>query len=79
MNTLTITARPNESTVDGLSHHFTRNNIEYSIFRKADCVDVWKTNNQRGSMSVDCFWDGVNNQGRPMAKFLRQALELIEA
>lgn len=79
MTTLIITTEANENTVDGVSYHFERNNISYSVFRKSDCVDVWKTNNQRGSISNDCFWNGVNNQGRPMAKFLKQAMEMIEA
>jgi hypothetical protein len=79
MNTLVITAETNENTIDGVSYHFTKNNIDYSIFRKADCVEVWKTNNQRGSISNDCFWNGVNNQGRQMSKFLKQAMEMIEA
>ena len=76
---LIITTKANENTIDGVSYHFTRNNIDYSIFRKSDCVDVWKTNNQRGSISNDCFWNGVNNQGKQMAKFLKQAMQLIEA
>ena len=75
---LMITTQPNENTVDGVSYHFTRNNIDYSVFRAADCVTVWKTNRQRGSISNDCFWNGLNNQGRPMANFLKQAIQLIE-
>ena len=79
MKALLISTKINEACTGGISYHFSRSNIDYSIFKKADCVEVWKTNNQRGSISNDCFWNGINNQGKPMAKFLTQALEMIAA
>jgi len=79
MNALVITTKEADNTLDGVSYHFTRNNIDYSVFRQASCVAVWKTNRQRGTTTNDCFWGGVNNQGRPMATFLRQVMQMIEA
>ena len=80
MKTLNITAKQTDvNTTNGMSYNFTRSNIDYTIYLKADCVDVWKQNNQRGSLSVDTFWNGVNNQGRPMAQFLKTAVNLIAA
>ncbi len=75
---LNITTTKNENTIDGLSYHFTRNNIDYTLLRNKDCVDVWKNNRQRRSLSNDCFWNGTNNQGRPMPKFMKQVMVLIE-
>ena len=80
MKPLQITAQEAEGTTDGLSYHFTRNNIDYTLLFWDDCVNVWKTNHQRGgTVSNDCFWDGVNNQGRKMSKVLRAAVALIQA
>ncbi len=80
MKTIQITAKETTAnTVNGMSYHFSRSNIDYTIFVKRDCVDVWKQNNQRRSISTDCFWNGVNNQGRPMAQFLKTAMNLIAA
>jgi len=78
MSALVITAeKTTVDTVDGNSYHVTRNKINYTIFVKNDCVDVWKKNTQRGSISNDCFWNGVNNRGQKMAKFLVEVLDLI--
>jgi hypothetical protein len=79
MSALMITTEANEDSTTGLNYLFTRSNIDYTIIMDVDCVQVWKRNNQRGTMSNDCFWNGVNNQGRPMAKFLKQAVEMIAA
>ena len=79
MSTLKIRTEKNENTKDNLSYHFTRSGIDYSVFFKVDCVDVWKTNKIRGTISNDRFWNGINNQGKPMAKFLKMAIELINS
>lgn len=79
MNALMITTEACENTIDGVCYNFTRNAIDYTIFRKDDCVEVWKSNRQRMSTSSDCFWNGVNDKGRPMAKFLQDAMTLIAA
>ena len=80
MKTLQITAEETTAnTVNGMSYSFTRSNIDYTIFIKKDCIDVWKENKQRRSISNDCFWNGVNNQGRPMAKFMQDAVAMIAA
>ena len=79
MANLIITSKKSEvKTIDGNQYMFTRSNIDYTVFIKDDCVDVWKQNNQRGSLSSDCFWNGINNQGKPMAKFLKSAIDTIE-
>jgi len=80
MAALIVTAKKTEvKTVDGNEYNFTRNNIEYALFIKNDCIDIWRKNNLRGTISNDCFWGGINNQGKPMAKFIKAALKLIEA
>ena len=76
---MNITTQKSANTVDGISYHFTRNNIGYTIFKKADRIEVWKVNNQRKSVSNDCFWNGVNNQGKPMAKFLQKFIAFTES
>jgi hypothetical protein len=79
MANLQITTSTNNDTVDGMSYHFSRSNIEYSIFLLEDCIQVFKTNKQRRSSSCDCFWNGINNQGKEMAKFLKEAVDFIKA
>ena len=80
MTVLEITTERNGDTVDGLSYMFTRHAIDYTLFFRDDCVEVWKKNNKRGgAISNDCFWNGVNNRGTKMAKFLNEAVQLIKA
>ena len=79
MSTLEIRAEKNDSTIDGLVYHFSRNRIDYTLFRKEDCIDIYKTNRQQCNTSCDRFWNGVNNRGQKMAKFLKQVIEMIEA
>jgi len=80
MTALEITTKHNEHTVDGLAYMFTRDAIDYTILFKDDCVEVWKKNNKRsGAISNDCFWNGVNNKGAKMAKFLSDFVRLINA
>ena len=79
MKSLIITTEETKDTIDGLIYHFTRSNIDYSLFIKEDCVDVWKINRQRGLRSNDRFWNGFNNQNKEMPAFLRTVLKLISA
>ena len=79
MTALLITTEAAENTIDGLAYNFTRSDIDYTIMIEKDCVTVWKNNNQRGLRSVNCFWNGLDDKGRPMAKFLKQALQMIAA
>lgn len=79
MTALLITTEAAENTIDGLAYNFTRSNIDYTIMIEKDCVTVCKRNNQRGSFNMNCFWNGLDDKGRPMAKFLQQALQMIAA
>jgi len=76
---LQITTTASENTIDGLAYNFTRSKIDYTVLIQKGCVTVCKTNNQRSSFNMDCFWDGVNNQGKQMPKFLKQVIETIAA
>lgn len=82
MTTLQITSTKSSDSVntsDGMTHRFTRSKIDYTVLIQKDCVNVWKRNSQRGgSLSNDCFWNGVNNRGQSMPKFLKTAINLIK-
>lgn len=76
---LHITSAKNPDTIDGLIHTFTRRNIDYSVFIKADCIDIWKDSNQRNTRTVSCYWDFLDHQKKPMAAFLKQVIEALQA
>ena len=74
-----LTATPNKDTIDGYTYKTYRAGINYTILRTSEnIVDVWKDNRMRGSLSTVRYWDGVDNQGKKMPKFLTQIIKLIE-
>ncbi|MFK5893600.1 MAG: hypothetical protein QM504_10300 [Pseudomonadota bacterium] len=77
MQTLNIRTEANESTIDGVCYNFTRNKIDYTVFRMKGSIDVWKRNNQLGTVSSDSFVNGINHLCKPMARFLQQAMKVI--
>jgi len=70
-----------ETMKDGrTAYTFTRSNIDYTVIpQENNQFDVWKTNNQRGSISIDCYKNGVSFQGKKAPKFIIPILELIAA
>ena len=64
---------------DTLAYHFTRNKIDYMLVLRDDCIEVWKDNRQRRTRSMECFREGYGNNGKSMAKFIRDALSFIQA
>jgi len=75
---LTVKSLKSPDTIDGLIHTFTRRNIDYSVFIKSDCIDVWKDSNQRNTRTVSCYWDFLDHERKPMAKFLKQVIEALQ-
>ncbi len=74
--TLEITT---EETEYGTYYNFIKNKIHYTVKIEDDkSITVIRNSQIRsGGMSIDCYWNGINNQGKPMAKFLKNVVSLI--
>jgi hypothetical protein len=66
-----------KTLTDGkIAYTFSRSNIDYVVIPQENAqFDVWKTNNQRGGISVDCYKIG----SKKAPKFIIPILELIAA
>jgi hypothetical protein len=70
-----------ETWEDGrIVYTFTRAKIDYTVVpQEKGQFDVYKRNNQRGSISLDCYANGVSFQGKKAPKFIIPIFELIAA
>jgi len=70
-----------KTLIDGkIAYTFSRSNIDYTVIPQANAqFDVWKTNNQRGTVSVNCYQNGISFEGKKAPKFIIPILELIAA
>jgi hypothetical protein len=67
-----------ETWEDGrIVYTFTRAKIDYTVVpQEKGQFDVYKRNNQRGSISLDCYANGVSFQGKKAPKFIIPIFEL---
>ena len=78
-----IEAREDSHSVDGLSYHFQRGQIAYMVTVDEYGYVVWRNHvnkrNWAGGLSNTLYQNGKDHNGKPMPKFMKKAIEFIEA